>query len=133
MAKFHNITFRNTGTTALTVNISNIAVDTLYTYPDSTSWASVWPLEVAVDDGTGSIAATIQIIPQSFEIAANDTTDVELIFSPPAATFDTDRFPVYGGYVQLEISNGEKIHIPYAGQYSLCIMQAHVLRVRDFI
>ena len=59
-------------------------------------------------------AARIIIRPRVLTVAKNSSAVVTVEFTRPKG-LDTKRIPVYSGYIQIESSGGDSVHVPYGG------------------
>ncbi|EEU42701.1 uncharacterized protein NECHADRAFT_84201 [Fusarium vanettenii 77-13-4] len=103
--KTHTITLRNTGSEAVTYQVSHVAAATVQSRDEYWYPLVYYP---PVLQGQGSIEA-----PDSITIAAGATRDVQVTINPPDV--ESDSGALWSGKIVFQGSNDEFVTVPYMG------------------
>ncbi|KAK2041053.1 subtilase [Colletotrichum somersetense] len=103
-----NFTIKNTGSAAVSFDLSNIGAATAYTFAaaDLVNPAP-FPNELTDEYATLDFSETKVSVP-----AGGETT---VLVSPKPPTLDAARLPVWSGYIALNGSDGSSMSLPYMG------------------
>lgn len=104
-------TVTNTGTKAITFNLSSVPTITAYTLANGSIYPESWIPEL-VDSPTAF--ASIRFEPATLTVPAGASAVVTVLPKPPSG-LDASRIPVYSGYVTLNGTGGINLSIPYQG------------------
>jgi hypothetical protein len=104
-----NFTITNRGNSEITYNFDYVNAATAYTLPDD---GSTQPQTFPPDLVTSG--ATVQLSSSSVSVAAGKSEVVIVTLSLPK-DLTTARIPVYSGFITVKGSNGDSLHVPYAG------------------
>jgi hypothetical protein len=104
-----NFTITNRGSSEITYNFDYVNAATAYTLPDD---GSTQPQTFPPDLVTSG--ATVQLSSGSVSVAAGKSEVVIVTLSLPK-DLTTARIPVYSGFITIKGSNGDSLHVPYAG------------------
>ncbi|RMZ72391.1 minor extracellular protease vpr [Pyrenophora seminiperda CCB06] len=100
-------TITNTGPKPITYDLDVIGAATAYTFSNTTK-PDKFP-GLYTDDNH----ATVQLSTYQTTVPAGGKCNVTVKVTPPQC--DTSRLPVYGGYIRLNATSGEKLSLPYSG------------------
>jgi hypothetical protein len=104
-----NFTITNRGSSEITYNFDYVNAATAYTLPDD---GSTQPQTFPPDLVTSG--ATVQLSSSSISVAAGKSEVVIVTLSLPK-DLTTARIPVYSGFITINGTNGDSLHVPYAG------------------
>lgn len=102
-----SFTISNTGHEAVTYELDVIGAATAYTFSDSKKPDPFPGLKL------DNSFATVHLSEYKVTIPAGGKSKVAVKVTPPSV--DAARLPVYGGYIQINGTNGEKLSLPYQG------------------
>ncbi|KAI0577733.1 peptidase [Pyrenophora tritici-repentis] len=103
-----HFTISNTGHKAITYQLDVVNAATAYTFSTTTS-PDPFPKTAKVDDAH----ATVHLSTYKTTVPAGGKCSVTVKVTPPLA--HAANLPVYGGYIRLNASNGERLSLPYQG------------------
>jgi hypothetical protein len=108
----HSFTITNTGLTPVTYDISSQAAGTAYTFRVDT--VSVPIPDTFPPEFNLNANAAIRFKPSTITIPAKSSGVINAHFTRPGGLTEY-RIPIYSGYISINGSNGESLHLPYAG------------------
>lgn len=104
-----NFTITNRGSSPITYSIAYTNAATAYTLPDDGStYPSAFPADLTTTSASLSFSSKlVTVVPGGSEIV--------LVTLTPPEGLTTSRIPVYSGFINLNATNGDHLHLPYAG------------------
>ncbi|CAA9966729.1 peptidase [Pyrenophora teres f. maculata] len=121
-------TITNTGHEAITYELDVVNAATAYTFSTTTS-PDPFPKTTKIDDAH----ATVHLSTYKTTVPAGGKRNITVKVTPPLV--DASDLPVYGGYIRLNASNGERLSLPYQGvagdMSSLVVLNSTVSLMRS--
>lgn len=106
---------RNEGNESVTYEITHTPGPTLYTFAAGNNTVTAFSNDTAFPANIlGDVAAEIALSQTSVTVDAGSSAVITVTATPPSG-LETNRVPLYSGFVSIAASNGDELSIPYGG------------------